>query len=427
MPVKVGVTAAAKLIIAGNDVSIHVQRMEWTSFVNGGYMVRGEVLDPNHVTLKKIARGDGDAKVKYLKEGRKKPLPIEFQLIWVGGKKTDVRTAFITNLMGSGAGQESLLEFVAIDPPSFRLNAGVADGRVYTGKVSEVIEKVVKDFSKDIQVSVSKTDDNSKNKFWMMRMDPKTFIGSLIDWSASTSKDKARWIISSKDTKINIKKESDLEGMDLGVYDVASNRLAARDVSHWDLDLNNFVSAYQTQLTTGGISAVSGRYIEAKETPETIVKDETTDQKRNVKTDEDRAFTKPGESDDWPQGLPATFIMSIPEHNAGDVGIEYSKYIDGRARQKFMNMLNMVMKIRIEVDGDYRVDNSELLGVSTCSLMWKDIDDADNLYFLHGCWIVYGFSHQYTSRSGAWVTRLYLYRLDHDASAKLLKCEVHDN
>lgn len=419
--IEVGSTAGIKLKIAGLDVSTYVIKFEWSSFVNTGYMIRGEVLDPNHVTLKKIASGD-DATVKYLKEGRKKPLPITFQLAWAGGKKTDERTAYATNLTGRGSGQNSILEFVAIDPPSFLLNAGTADGRVYEGKVSDVIEKVVKDFTKDspvpLQVSVTKTDDNSKNKFYMMRMDPKTFIGTIIDWSSSVSKDKSRWVVACKDTKINIKKESDLEGMDLGTYTVASNTTAPRDTNWWGLDMNNFVSAFQTRLITGGISAVSGRYIDSINTPETIVNDKTTSQKRNVDLGSDRSFSKP--ETDW-----ATYIMSVPEHNAGDIGIEYSKYIDGRPRQKFLNMLSLVMKIKIEVSGDARVDNSELLGVSTCFLVWKDIDQEDNLYFLHGCWIVYGFHHHYTARTGSWTTSLYLYRLDHDATYKPLKCDTH--
>ena len=422
----ISTVSGVKVIIADNDVSSQVMRLEWTSFVNSGYTVKCSVLDPNHVTLKKIAQGNGGATLEYLKEGRKKPLRVEFQFIHGSEQgKTHKRVAYLTNLRGHGAGQSSELEFIAIDPPSFRLNAGTADGRVYNGKVSEVIRQVVHDYAPGIDVAVSETDDNSKNKFYMMRMDPKTFIGSVLEWSSAVSKDKSRWIVSSKDTKINIKKESDLEGIDLGVYSVASNKLAPRDVEDWELDLNNFITAYQMQLSTGGISAVSGRYIDSiSAKKDAVVRDETTDQKRNVKgLDASRAFSKPDGSKgkDWPQGPPTTYIMSVPEQSAGDMGVEYSDYIDGRARQKFINMLSIVMKIKIQVPGHKLADNSELLGVSTCTLLWKDISQEDNLYFLHGNWIVYGFNHIYSNKSGRWITELYLCRLDHNAASKLLK------
>lgn len=415
------------------NLSLQVMRMEWTSFVNSGYMVTIELNDQNHMTLKKLVEGDGEnPTLKFLKDARRKPLPVYFSFDKAGGastnpdkKKSKGHLAYVTDMQGHGFGQDARLIIKAIDPPSFRLNAGVASAKVYKGKLGGeegVIAQVVKEYAPDITAKVSKTNDNKSNKFAMMRMDPKTFIGSLLDWSASTSDDRSRWIVSSKDTVINIKKESDLEGQHLGIYSVAlAKSPGPRDVEWWNVNLNNILSSYQTEITTGGISATSGIYIDAT-IDSAVVKDENTENKRNVKEGPDRAFAKPGSSENWPLGVPRTFVMSVPEHNAGDVGIDYKDYIDGRARQTFMSMLNMVMRINVEIIGEENANSSELLGVSTCTLTWEDVSGESNKnYFLSGNWIVYGFNHYYTKSTGRWTTKLYLYRIDYDAKAKYLK------
>ena len=66
----------------------------------------------------------------------------------------------------------------------------------------------------------------------------------------------------------------------------------------------------------------------------------------------DRAFSKPDKVD-W-----GTYVMPVPEFSAGDLGINYIDYIDGRARQKFMNLLGASMNLTVRVDGDFAVQNS---------------------------------------------------------------------
>lgn len=428
---KISTVASVSLTIADVDLGNLCLELEWSSFLNTGYIVKGKVHDANHFNLKAIVRGSGEeAKLEYLKDGRRKPVPIKFKFSWNGGdddNETEERIAYLTSLNGTGSGQNSFIEFIAIDPPSFLLNAGTADGRVYQGCVSDVIKKVVEDFTgntdevPNLEVDVTKTNDSTKNLWYMARQDPKTFIMGLLDFSSSFSSDKSRWIVSSNDKKINIKKESDLEGIDFGVFNVASNTLETRDVLDWELNMNNFVSAYQARLITGGISAVSGQYLDVKNAEENVVvRDENTAQKRNVDLKSDRAFAKPGRSDTWPQGLPATFIMAMPEYNARDVGMNYADFIDGRARQKFINMLSLTMRIRIDIYGNKKASSSDLLGVSTAALVWKDIGEEDELYFLHGNWIVYGFRHVYLAKRANWMTSLYLHRIDYDATAKKL-------
>lgn len=391
-------------IAGGPDIGIDYTRFEWASFVNGGYIIRARVSDPWFNFLKDLATKG------YLAEGREKVTPVKFQIQWDNQRKTEKRTAYMTDLVAHGVNEGGELEFVAIDPPSFFLNAGNADGRVYTGKVSDVIKQVVNDYAPDIDVEVTETNDNKTNKWWMMRQDPHTFIRSLLDWAASITPQRTHWVVASVDEKIIIKEQAALEHEDFGIYYINRHGHAAADALNFEMLADNFVSPLQTKLITSGISAISGEYLDKitdMQEQKVFVKDENTSNKVNTNITPKQGFAKPNKK--W-----ATQVMAIPEHNAGDVGLQYSKYIDGRARGLFMNMLNLVMRIKMRVTGDPQFHDSSKLGIATATLNWQDIDNEP--YFLSGRWLVYGFHHIVTRER--WTTDLYMARLDYNADAK---------
>jgi hypothetical protein len=405
---------------SGSDIGSQVQDILWSSYVNRGYRVKAVVRDPYFNLLKAITQNGDESKIKYLKEGRKKIVPIKFKYK-MGEGETDEHVAYLTDMHSTGEGADGRIIFIGIDPLSFLLNRGNASGKSYEGSVSEVIKKVVEEYGNQprgpgVTVAVSKTIDNKKNRWFMHRQDPKTFIRSLLDWSSSVTNKKSRWIVSSgwdpdnSRPKINIKEEADLEPLDIGIYVVSNNSEDPRDVRTWYLNMNNFTASFQASMATGGISAISGRYIDKIAIDDKAdVSDKTTGNKVNVSVGSDRAFTKPGDVD-W-----GTFIMSVPESNGGAVGVKYEDYIDGRARQKFMNLLGVSMNLMIETIGDPILQNSERLGVTTCTLQWSDLDRE--FYFMHGKWIVNGFEHHYDQVEN-WRTKIYMYRIDHDANAK---------
>jgi hypothetical protein len=431
---KYGLFGSVEISINGVDIPyIAVESFEWASSINAGYMVQATISDPNHVLFELIVRGAAEgAVVDYLKHGRQKPVKIEWRLLQAGtDKKTEKRLGYLLNLNARGAGLRAAFSFVGQDPPTFLLNAGVADGRVYRGKIGGkqgVISKCVKDFTKAkgettsvISVDVTETSDNEHGVWPMFRMDPKSYIRSLLDWSSALTKDKeSRWIISCKDTKINIKKAADLTGRDLGVFDISAP--GYDDVLEWRCAMNNFMTLYQGRLVTSAISATTGAEVDK------VVRDENTDKKVNVfrgGEGSDRAFTKPKGDVDWPVDLPATFVRSVPEHSGGEVYRKYADYMDGRARQIFDDMLTQVMRMRILVPGEPTMDDSDLLGVSTCTLNWPRSSVADDPYFAHGRWIVDGFHHVLKRGGGKsrnmWQTYLHMYRLDWDAEAQMVR------
>ena len=400
-------------IAGGNDIGPWMWQFEWAAFINGGYIIRAEVADPGFVVIKDLAtRG-------YLAEGRHQATPVTFKLKWHNGGETEERKAIMTSLKATGQNEGGNLEFIAIDPPNYFLNEGTAEGKFYEGKVSDVIKAVVKDYAEgSVEVEVSDTKDNPKNIWYMMRQDPKTFIRSLLDWSSSAIKKKdgkgSRWIVVSKDEKLIIKDQSDFPPEDLGIYHInRGGKTQGRDGNEYELLANNFITPVQTKLITSGISAISGEYLDKitdTQEMEVHIKDSNTGNKVNVDIGEKQGFTAP--PDDKASG--ATSIMAIPEHSAGDLGIPYKDYIDGRARGQFTEMLNLGMRMRLRVDGESAtMDDPTKLGVAKVTLTVKDVQEQD--YFIGGRWLIYGF-HHVMSRQG-WDTDLYLARLDHDADA----------
>ncbi len=150
----------------------------------------------------------------------------------------------------------------------------------------------------------------------------------------------------------------------------------------------------------------------------TIVNDENTKgKKKPIRLTPKNAFSKPNPLISKKRAPGATYVRSVPEFSAGDIGKKYDQWIDGRARGLFMDMLNMVMRVKATLQpGDVRFSESEKLGVATVGLVWPDGDRGTSPgFFVNGRWLLYGFHHDVTPMR--YRTHLYLARLDHDALA----------
>jgi hypothetical protein len=345
------------------------------------------------------------------------------------GPKTDERKAVLIHLDHmSGKTNMSYLELVAIDPVSWALNHGEGNGKHYDGKVGGsdgVVAQVINEYTSkagvDASVEVSDTKDNKNNVWYMMRMDPKSFIKSLLEWSCELSKDRTAWITQSEDDSIRIMEMSELKPYskaDGRTYHVTTGKSGVREVNYGgriSVLSNDLLTITQTKLHTAGISAVTGRYIDINDPQvrENVhVDDENTPKKINADITAKQGYTKPEETD-W-----STFITAVPEHNNGDVGYRYDTYMNGRARDWFMLLLSTVMRIRLDITGDPVFDSVKCLGRNTVRFNILDIENEP--YFTDGTWILYGFKHIIKVHK-SWTTHLSCYRMDHDASAKKYK------
>lgn len=412
--IKTGLTIIFDNRTFKRPLEVYCERFQWTSMLNGGYAIWATIHDIWYNTVEEIA------KTFYLEKARKQPLEIKFFFSKTDNKGQDAqtaeRTAYLSKLEAHGTVNQGILEFIAIDPPSWWLNAGCGSGQIYKGKIGGdegVISQVVKEYAKEITLSISNTKEVAST--WpIARKDPKSFITSLLDWSSSITDSKTNWIISSTDKNLSIKTQLDLY-QDLGNDSkfieaplVLVSSQGPTDIIDFEMLAHNFISVLQTKLHTAGISATTGKIISAELTDKAIVDDENTEKKLAIlgKNEKDKGFKK--STEDW-----VTFIAPIPEHTDGALGIKYADYIDGRARNMFLNMLGALMRIKIKCWGLLEADDSNKLGASWVNIDWKD---DKNDYFLAGKWLVYGFEHVYVNgESPDWHTNLYLARIDYDA------------
>jgi hypothetical protein len=400
----------------------NMESFQWKSFINGGYIIRGKIVDPYLVMLKKFFKTEN-----YLNAARSDPLSfiMDFYVGWSPADKpmqnrTRTRQAILVDVSILGTGSEGSWELVAIDIASFQLNTGNGSGKVYKGAVGDVIKQVIKEYAPLVgRVEVTTTLDDKEGRWAMMRQDPKTFIRSLLDWSSSVCPKKSNWVISSHDDMIVIREHNELaRGKIIATYNGSWGGAPANDIISFNYVSNSVLTAVNTQLITQGISAVTGKYIDRlTESKKSIIEDTNTPNKISVGVSADRGFLKPPGS--GPQEPPikngATPIMAVPEFSGGELGIKYEDYIDGRARNQYMNLLPMVMRVRVAVMGDVRYDDPRDLGSSVVNIVWADAEEVD-AFFLGGRWVLYGFHHSITR--DYFDTHLYVYRLDRDATDK---------
>lgn len=437
MTIKVGTAPLIRAKVNyGQEIgSERFDYFEWSSFLNRGYAVKVVINDFLYNYLNLISNS-------YLKTARITPTPLSFALEWGNAATETLITpeclAYITEISAKGKPNSGKIQFSAIDPPSYALNHGSSDGGVFTGNISTVIKNVAnKAFEETlkfapidpttnkkpfIKLDVTDTVDNKNGLWYPMRMDPMTFILSLLEWSTSLTKLNTQWVVASgiEYNKSNagtiaipvlyIKQLpeliSKLNGItDIGIIDVNA---VNSDIIDLHFSGNNFLSVIEENLVTQGISSTAGTYLD-KSNKKLVTNDKSTGLKFNAKDlSEFNSYTLPQ------IGLnKSTSIIAVPELNGGEVGLNYSDYISGRPKQKFVDLNNSLMRLMIRVPGWTAVGDSTLLGVSTVVLTWINADGEP--YFLGGRWILYGFKH-IVSRRG-WFTDLYLYRIDHNAEA----------
>jgi hypothetical protein len=432
-------TATWDIDLKIGDVSVDstsIGRFEYKALVNGGYIVWCKLIDFHFNFLDTVIE-----KGQVLKQARQldNPIVIEFGMKWRDGEddqKMEKRAAIMSDFYANGSGERGgFFEFVAIDPVSYFINSGDGAGSVYKGKIGGedgVISEVIKDYAEEglnyasfnLKKEIGETEDQ-ESQYWMMRQDPKTFIMSLLDWSSKLTKNKTSWIVASGPTpggsgprdvtiKIEESHNSSLNGpggKPLIIRYGGTPKQQAADIVRWEILSDNFLSVISNKLLTSGMSAISGEYLDKvfdEDEEFVIVNDKNTEKKTTVDIDGNQSFSKSSKEDrGW------TAIHAVPEFSAGELGVKYKEWVDGRARQSYINMLNFVMRMKVTIRGEPRLGDPVELGRIKTSLRWYDGDDKDEPRFMHGEWLIYGWHHKLYG--GEWYTDVYMGRLDHDA------------
>lgn len=409
-------TIEGKLIVGGGGLEQPIDpelfiSFEYRAMLSDGYIVHVEINDPGFVIYNQLIQ------IGYHSSVREMPIVFKFKIVnnndgGVNGVSNDTKeqTAIIVALKTiTGTNDSASYKFIAIDPPSWYLNVGDGNGGVFTGKVSDVIREVCEKYAPNVQVDVSDTIDSDRNKWWMMRLDPKTFIMSLLDWSSSITKKKSQWIVASDGYKLRIKEQAGIPSKNVRVYD-------RRNIINIEIASDNSLSIVQTNLLTQGASSVSGSYLDRitdNDRNTVYVNDSNTSSKKIARTESGRSFDKPPDNGD-PPIVGKTTIQGIPEiYSAGDIGLRYEEYVDGRPRGMWLDLANALIRMKLKVLGDGKWFDSMNLGVDTIYISWGI--DTGKFWWATGYWLVYGFHHRLTRQR--WTTEIYCARFDHDSMA----------
>lgn len=392
-------------------------KFDFKAMMNGGYTVEAIFADAHFANMDDLIV-DG-----YFSVSRKSILEMKFKIKGNAESneiQTDTQIAYVTNIEAIGESENSAsIKLTAIDPPSWFLNVGNASGKAYKGRVSQIIKNVTKEYAPLIKLDISETKDSSDTYWYMMRQDPKTFIMSILEWGSSVTQSKTNWMIQSNGLNLSIKEQGKLPSKPRAYLTRQANK--ASTILNWSYVADNTINILTSKLITQGISRVSGQYLDSitdQKHNKVVVDDDTTGNKLTADTTNKQSFSKSGINKYPTVGY--TNISSIPEiYSAGDLGIRYDEYIDGRARSLWLGLANRAMRVKFECVGHHIWNSCEGLGSDTVFVKWTrpsgTVDGGSNLWFMTGNWLVYGFHHVVTR--GLWTTNLYCTRYDYDANS----------
>lgn len=406
-----------------------MRTVEFRGMVNQGYVVKVELVNSQFSLLSSLVE-DG-----YFREAQTRPIVMTFQLSSGSGatypqSATKLQKAIIVSVHGSGSvrsGDTDTLTFIAIDPASWFLQMGDCNGGAIRGNIEAVLRTVMQTYAPKIEADIGKSIDSPHNTWWPMRQSPKGFIWSLLEWSSSLTPSRTNWMSMVDGYKLALKEQAAFESRPRAYYRVFVGNNQDTVVA-WELMMDNALSLMQTKLVTHGVSATAGAYLDRttdKNEEFVFVKDSRTTTKVIPKMRPDDSYTKPPEGK--PQTVGWTSINSVPEvYSGGELGVDYSQYVDGRARRHWLNLNQGLIKLKLTVVGHGEWSDTFGLGVDTAFVRWQHsktyAPDGDPWYWVTGTWLVYGFHHR--MNMGMWHTDLYLARCAHDSSGKRVGGEL---
>ena len=405
----------------GKEIGIYCIKFEWAGMLNAGHRITASfedrsqnVLDEDTIMtlLKKAKTQDGIDVDVIIHQSSKKDK-----------KRTEKRSFKVLTLDSSliGGLTSTILELVCIDEASWRLNRGICEGQAYKGKISSVITQVVNKFAKGISAQVDETTDNAENLWYDMKLDPKTFITSLLEFSSSITKNKTPLVVQCQDQEFKCREWSTLkptktDGRKFNIAHRNADPKEITDTGEIQILSNTFLTPFSSRLYTGGISATTGLYVDPKNTllkddRQKFADDTNTDQKLMTSLSPNQSFTKSEDGDK----SGATFIQPVPEHNDGDVGLKYQDYAVGRARDWYMKIINTTLRVKLTIEpGDTDFHDIYACGRDKILLEVITISKDMKPYFIDGPWLLYGFKHLWDIEN--WKTELFLSRIEHNAT-----------
>jgi len=402
---------------------------EYEAHMNQPEIVQITVLDPHHTIFDEHME-------KYFKKAIPfPPIMMMTQGRWVpanAGNKLELtkKEHAITSMKSIGpideGADQNYRTFTGMSLPHYLLEAGDAGGYVYKGKISDVLHQVCSKYSRGLIKCLVKTNtkDDKHNKWWQNRMDPMSFIKSLLRWSTSLTKGKTRWMFCA-DTDENMRTIEFFEQIAADSLHRATywwggdpSRPGHGDIVSYRMVGDNTCDARRGKIVTSGISTLSGAYhdriVHWKNKDVVYVDEKQTGNKFRQKPTEKGSYTQPSTDEPLKEAIGWTRAHSLPEPAAGEIGMKYEDYIDGYARGEYYRDSVHLERVEFKVLGHHIWSESIGLGSDTIDIMWRT--PRMQPHYLHGVWIVDGFKHVIAKEG--WHTYLYCHRMYANAVGK---------
>ena len=153
---------------------------------------------------------------------------------------------------------------MAISTADYELSYAASSGKAYKGRISDVIKQVIGE-NTSIQADITKTLDNKENYWYMMRQRPPRFIRQLMETGTMFTKSKTQMVYGVKQYApiekikplITVVPQGEVKPKNLGIY---RNPAFSQVFSIGNEDY----IALMNKISTGGISTLSGDYIDIK-------------------------------------------------------------------------------------------------------------------------------------------------------------------
>jgi len=412
-----------------DDYGSKVFSAEFTGMVNNGYSVTFRVNDAFLLLLNDLIAKD------YLKTAKKEPLYIEFQYrntsgdVTIPDNATPLRTAIVTTMeFCQGPFEKGQAEITAVDPATYFLSTSFADGGVLVGSLDQALTKLFNNVLLYVTTTVTKFRGSDTMRWYLLRMDYKTFLMNLLEYGAALTYDQTGIIIETDGFTLNIGTQGQIPSRQRRFYSAGqglpNTLLTGRIISNNSqfvvagaISSSGTPSTYNAYFSNDNQSVFNNYPVYSY----CVVGENYTATKQIPKVSPAGSFEgpDPGSVVDAvtnPQtqialGIGMTNFNSMPEmYSGGEIGVPYQDYLDGKARAYYFGLLNNELKGVITVPGDGEFADTKGLGVDTVYIRWA-LANEQGPYWANGNWCVYGFRHTFKITTG-WLTDIYVSRWD---------------
>ncbi len=428
-----GVKSTVKVVFPSIEIEsdvIYAYSAQMKGFVNNGYAFKVQLSNIDFRLLSKLIDGTKENRT-LLNKIRKEPIPITIEFSHNNGTDSKNRTrkitGYIISISSSGTKEVDFVTIVALDPVSWSLRIGDAEGKAYFGKLHEAIRQVINKYAPDIIVDIDETID-SRGTWWSLRRSPIEMLSHWITIASSLNSDKVPWMIGIDGNRLKIAPQTKFESKTVGYYTKRTKDLEST-IMKWRSLLNPSLGHEEMGIITAGISGLTGKYLDQITDPDSsIITDTNTQSKLIPKTNNNniKSTIRPEVETFRVNSYGRQFIESLPEYVNNNDNIAYKEYYDAYARTKYVRDVYKLFTLDVAVVGHGVYDNTMIMGTSNVFIDWRNLlfnNKASQTYYLHGNWLVYGFKHTYTNNTG-WKTILNLARPDHNALGKKIGEDV---